>query len=417
MRFYTSLYILSLLLLLPQAMLGQTYLNQHEVPKYESKGWWNLFVHGGTIRTKDETGHRVGDYYMNLESGLDLIRFDYVNGFSYGPKLTLGKMMDNLGRWETDVDVEWASSRDVLMWDLAIRYILPPEWQSRVEVFLSSHTEDFDSDPLMNQAQKQVATALFGWNGYKMYDAERFGFRGATLLHDDVMMAGAVWYENRKEERNHRKRNVFRQIGSGNGIVHFDDCDLWRSDLSVVVKPGSRLYVYDDMHTTWKSKAPTLRLNSHWGWKEKLRYVSVDLDIRQHIGDLTDKHQFDYYGSLGFFPVRDDVMLADMHHFDASHFLWQNRMESSLTWFSLLTNYERSTSKRWAELHGEYLYRHNRVFAQYVQLHYLSVADCRMHMELSYGWNLSKELRIGLSAGWDGGHYDGLGFNLIICSQ
>lgn len=411
MRLYTLIYLISLLLLLPQAMLGQTY------SKYESKGWWNLIVHGGTIRTKTDEGKRTGDYYLKKESGDGLIRMDYVNGFSIGPDMTLGKMLSNHGRLELDLDVEYANARKTWMYDLGLRYILAPRWQSWVEVFAADRTYDFDPDPLMDKAQRQVATGLFGWNRYKLYGARRMGVMGSTLLHDDVVLEGAAWYERREEMRNHRKRNVFRQKGESNGIVHFDSYDLWRTDLSLVIKPGSRLYVFDDMHSVWKTKAPTVRVDTRWGWKEKLHYASVDLNVRQHIGGEKDKHQFDYFASAGWFPVRDEVMLPDMRHFDASHFCWQNQMESSLTWFSLLTNYELSTPKHWAEVHGEYLRRYNSFFAQYLQGHLLSTADHRMHYEASYGWNISKEIRIGLSAGWDGSHFDGLGFNLIITNN
>jgi len=415
MRIYTYLYIISLLLTLPQAMLGQTYSHSHEVANYESKGWWHLLVHGGVLRTKADDGRRTGDYYLRMEPGDGLARMDYVNGFSYGPDLTLGKVLDNNSRLELDLDVEYAGSREVWMYDLGVRYILAPQWQSWVEVFVADHTYDFDPNPLMDKAQQQVAIGLVGWNRFKLYGARRQGIKGSALLHDDVLMEGGVWHERREEMRNHRKRNVFRQKGESNGIVHFNTCDLWRTDFSLVYKPGSTLYVYDDLHSTWKTQAPTFRLDTRWGWHEKLYYTSIDLNVRQHIGGRQEKHQFDYFASVGFFPVRDKVMLADMRHFDAAHFCWQNRMESSLTWFSLLTNYELSTPKQWAELHGEYLHRHNSVFAQYLQWHALSVTDHRMHTELSYGWQLSKDMRVGLSAGWDGSHFDGLGFNLIVC--
>ncbi len=454
MRLYTLIYLLSLLLLLPQAMLGQTSFannsatqNSRVIKKYETKGWWHLFVHGGTIRTKSSDGKRTGDHYLRVEPGGGLIGMDYVNGFTYGPDLAVGRFFDDYSRLELGAIIKWPGARKELMWDLKARYILPPEWQSSIEVFFSNQTEDFDPDPLMNSGQKQLASSLFGWNSYKLYVADRWGLRSSMLLHDDVMLEGAVWHEGREETSNHRKRNVFRMKGESNdpvmrgykvGLTDVRNPGLWRSDLSVVLKPGSKLYIYDDMHSQWRTQAPTFRLDAKAGWgKEKcvaqmyegfwierdvcgsseLHYLSLDFNVRQRIGESRDKHQFEYFASAGWFPVRNYVQLPDMRHFDASHFCWQNRMESSLTWFSLLTNYELSTSKHWAEVHGEYLRRYNSFFAQYLQLHALSVAEYSMHYEFSYGWHLSKELRIGLSAGWDGSHYDGLGFNLIITNN
>ena len=420
--------ITSLLLLLPQAMLGQTF------PSYESKGWWHLFLHGGTIRTRSDDGKRTGDYYLQVGSDFSLVSFDYVNGFTYGPDLTLGRMLHNKGRLEADVCVEWSAARQTMMHALAARYILPPEWQSSVEVFCSSHTDDLNADPLMDISQKQLASSLFGWNDFKLYSASRWGVKGTTLLHDDVLFGGALWHEERQEMSNHRKRNVFRIRGKSNvpmlrghvpDSLDLGDTKLWRTDLSLTFKPGSRLYIYDDMHSSWQSLAPTFRLDAKLGWGDDdasgrdagLRFLSLDLIMQQCISTDGGKQRLGYFASTGFFPIRHWVQVTDMHHFHASHFCWQNHMESSLRWFALLADYELSTSRQWFEAHAEYMRRRNDLFAHYVQLHLVSVAEHRLHAELSYGWQLMKDMRIGLSAGWDGSEFDGLGFNLIFVND
>jgi hypothetical protein len=219
-----------------------------------------------------------------------------------------------------------------------------------------------------------------------------------------------------------------------NPFLHWEEDHLWRADLAFEYTPKSTLVVKDDMRNEVKSTKPTMRFaftsawdaGSHqWGgksvsynacdWNGGFRYLSFDFSIEQRL--KREKHRFSYYGSVGFFPVSDNVGLADYRHFDAAHFCWQNSLKNSLTWFSLLSNYESSTGNVWNELHGEYKYQHNDLLGQYVQLHLLHAPE-RPHMELSYGWQLEQQMRVGLSVGFDEIYqdftFDGVGFNLII---
>ena len=219
-----------------------------------------------------------------------------------------------------------------------------------------------------------------------------------------------------------------------NPFLHWREDHLWRADLAFEYTPKSTLVVKDDMRNEVKSTKPTMRFaftsawdaGSHqWGgksvsynayvWNGGFRYLSFDFSIEQRL--KREKHRFSYYGSVGFFPVSDNVGLADYRHFDAAHFCWQNSLKNSLTWFSLLSNYESSTGSVWNELHGEYKYQHNDLLGQYVQLHLLHAPE-RPHMELSYGWQLEQQMRLGLSVGFDEIYqdftFDGVGFNLII---
>ena len=219
-----------------------------------------------------------------------------------------------------------------------------------------------------------------------------------------------------------------------NPFLHWEEDHLWRADLAFEYTPKSTLVVKDDMRNEVKSTKPTMRFaftsawdgGSHqWGgksvsynaydWNGGFRYLSFDFSIEQRL--KREKHRFSYYGSVGFFPVSDNVGLADYRHFDAAHFCWQSSLENSLTWFSLLTNYEASTGNGWNEIHTEYRYMHNVLFGQYGQIHLLNTPECQ-HLECSYGWQLVSLMRIGLSVGFDEIYKnftcDGVGFNLII---
>ena len=459
------------------AIVGQ----EHKARKFCSHGWKKELLYGGVIRTKDANGQRVGDRYLVLQPGLSsLLRMDFVNGYTVGPELTLGYVCANQSRLELDANVEYGFSRHAWMGGGALRYFLPPAKDSWIELFGGRRTTDFDPSPLMDEGQQSLAVGLFGWNGHKLYEATKIGAKGRFWVARNLHIEAGAWYEGRREMTNHRKTNSLGihpdinvpvcydmpvTYGYGgyssnyytdyftisysenqdfqvdpllfweyNPFLHWKEDHLWRADLVFEYTPKSTLVVADDMHNVVKSTKPTMRFaltsawdggRHQWGgksvsynaydWNGGFRYLSFDYSIEQRL--QREKHRFSYFGSVGCIPVNRNVGLADYRHFDAAHFCWQNSLKNSLKWFSLLTNYEASTGNAWNELHAEYQYHHNELFAQYLQMHLLHTPE-RQHLECSYGWQLVELMRIGLSVGFDEIYknftFDGVGFNLIM---
>ena len=96
-----------------------------------------------------------------------------------------------------------------------------------------------------------------------------------------------------------------------------------------------------------------------------------------------------------------------MRHFDASAFALQTKPNIAL--FSLLDNYELSTSKPWVEAHAEW----TNLF-WYAQAHAVKVVGRQMHSELSGGISLSNLMRVGVSVGFDDLCYDAVGVNVVV---
>lgn len=438
--------MICLLLVSPMAALGQTNL-----PKYESKGWWHLFVHGDTIRTKTADGHRTGKHYMVLEDGLGaLTDMNFVDGFNFGPAATFGYLCRDYSRWELDVDTRYAVSRKAWMGGASLRYYTSPEYFSWAELFIQRKTEDFDREPLLGPSQRHTAASLFGWNGCKLYLRSAFGAKGSMPLMRDLQLTASAWWERREQMVNHRCRTNFGVQGEDNyprmrgldeeamdqsQLLNWRDDQLLRLDVQLSYSLGSIVRVCDDLHymSDFSNPVLTLRVNTAYNgdwdctadygtlredadnytdffWLSGFRYLCLELNVQQTLE--AHRRRWQYFGSIGCFVNRNNIGLADMRHFDASHYLWQE--SNTLTWFSLLTNYELSTSRRWMELHGEYLRQYNRFFGQYLQAHFLSVAEHCPHYELSYGWQLPQNLRVGLTAGMDGSTFDGVGFNLTL---
>ncbi len=409
--------------------------------KYESPGWLQMLLGGGGIvRTHGDDGRRTGARYLAVELGVgSLLGMNFVDGFTLGPALTLGKVNADLSRWELDVEAKYAFSRERMMGAAALRYVMAPEYCGSVTAFVRQRTVDYDDEPLMPAGLRSLASTLFGWNGYKLYQSTAAGLKGEWALSRDWQVAGSVSFERRDEMRNCRKRNLFRIAGSDNvPVVRGHDVGEWTSDpllhwredrlvcigLTLGYMPGRWVYVRDDLHYGAVTPGPVVRLRMAAGLDAEaphagsLRYVGLDLSVRQTIRTADTHSGWRYVAAVGFYPVRDKVGLADMHHFDAARFGWQIR--DGLTWFSLLTDYELSTSRPWAEVHGEWS-SHDMLLGrfatdwlgEYIRLHMAAVTGCRSHTEVSYGVSVLDDIQVGLSVGWDALHYDGVAFNLV----
>lgn len=437
--------IASLLFALPLAMLGQTSASwmaeqKRHLPKYESEGWGKLVLQGGVLRTRDgqNADRRTGRYYLRVPYGLaSLLNMDYVNGYSVGPQLTLGYVDNQYGRWEVDVHAKYATSRHAWMYQSALRYVLPPEYLGSVEVFAQRFTTDFDADALMPRRYQLLASGVFGWNGFKLYQNQSVGLRGQYAVAGDWQLGGALWYEDRLQLENHRKRNLFGMVGQDNyprvrghrpeevvvsdPLLNWGSDHLMRAQVELSYCPGRKLLVLDDMHVQAQQMAPTVTLRAEGGWDDaQYRFLSLEGRVTQRMLALPSRTDWlSYYGAAGWFPCRKEVQLADWKHFDASHYLWQT--QGSLTWFALLTNYELSTQRAWVELHGEWLSEGMLLgrlasagwLREYVQAHGLAVQEHRPHAEFAYGLELVQQIRLGVCAGFDGSTFDGWALQLI----
>lgn len=417
-------YILcSLFLSLPVVTWGQVVC--------ETAGWDDLLMHGGTIRTL-QNGHRTGRHYLRVDDGLSsLLAFNYVDGTQYGPSLTWGYVAPNYGRYELDTELRYAESRKVWQGAAALRYMLPPQYYSSVELFYRHRSTDYDSNSLPGDMLQQMGAVLCGWNGVKRYDAEQVGGKFSMAMTRDVQLEGSLWYEEREQLNNYRKRNWFGKQGEDNlpqvrgvlpqdALLNWGHEHAWRASASITYKPGRTLVCYNDLQMQEHCTAPAMKLNLEYGNGSRSEFMSIEAQIEQTIGPLTQALTYVVRG--GCYPwKKGQIGLMDRHHFDATHFAFQQEWQPAM--FSLLSNYELSTADQWLETHVEWqtdemlLSRlvDESLLMEYVQLHAVAVAHHRPHYELAYGWDLSNHLlRIGTSVGFDGRQYDGVALNVCL---
>lgn len=382
-----------------------TLLGQAKLPRHESEGW-RVLLNGGILRH--------GDYFISNHGISDFYSFDYVNGYNYGPELTLGKVRKDLSRLEIDINTKYADSRNVLMSKGAVRYVLKPEYNGFFEVFGGQFTSDFDHQPMMNQLNKEYALVLFGWDKSKLYEQTSAGVKGSIALNEDFQIKGQIGWERRRQLQNYRLRNTFRKKGNPNipKVQHknypdFETDNATLFETGLVYSPGRQLFMSDDLTLLEKNSKPIYSLKVSGGVNHKhMEFLSLELATGGTHSHQDDGYEFGYYASAGFFPVRNNVLLMDYHHFDATHFLWQTSYR--ISWFSLLDEYELSTSKSWIEGHVEWDWQYF-----YTQAHAVKVPDMPSHEEISCGMKYGTIVRLGLSIGFDDASFDGVAFNFI----
>lgn len=396
----TRITILCLLFALPLALRGQANL-----PKHQSTDWVTLVNEGG-IRRSDNMFVRVNDGISSL------VMMDYVNGFSLGPKLTLGKVLPDLSRIEVESDVKWAFSRNRLMAKGALRYVFAPQYNGFIEAFAGQFTNDYDRYPLMDDAFRSLAVSLFGWDHNKLYEQTTAGARLYGALGPYWQLTALVAWEKRRQLDNYRQTNVFGKPHNGNvPVVHGQEMEamktnsIARLDMQIDFQPGRRIVVADDMNSYSVTERPVFSLRETSGFNRGLQFLSLDFSMYGRQQAWRRYQQFMYFVSAGFFPVRKQVMLMDMRHMDAQDFALHRGF--LFTRFSLLDNYELSTSKNWIECHAEL---NNGLL--YGQIHGVKIAEMPAHEELSVGISLVNVWRIGCSVGFNEAKYDGVALNI-----
>lgn len=358
---------------------------------------------------------RQGDWFYKMRLGLaDLTSMDYVNGVSVGPRATIGKMLPDYSRIELEENIRWACSREKLMARLTLRYVLPPQKFSFAEVFGGKATIDYNRYPAMGEAQKSLATGVFGWSNYKLFEQTTFGVRYYGALNKEIQLTTVIAWEKRNMVENHRATNLFGKHATPNDpYIHgklmdpFETDKIFRLDWQIDYSPGRKIVVIDDFNSAAQSPYPSFSIRATSGFDKELRFLSLEL-FMSGMRQLWGEHQHIVYQlSGGYFPVNKKVLLMDMRHIRASKFALQN--EFALTKFSLLDDYELSTTKQWIEGHIEW---NNGLL--YGQAHAVKVENCMSHEELSTGITMGNLIRFGFSVGFDDLKYDGIALNIDL---
>lgn len=395
--------IFYLLFALPLAMLGQVIL-----PQSKGTDWSTMLQNGGFVRKNNK--------YIYLEQGYTyFVGMDFVNGYTLGPRATFGIVNKDYSRWELDEDIKWGFSRERLMAKGALRYVFQPQYFGFLEVFGGKFTHDFNHDAIEDY-QRQIATTLFGSSPIKLYDRTYVGIKGSVALNSFLQMRGEVSWDKRTQVENHRNRSLFGKKGGinvpyvhGEAMPDFGEDKLMRMQLGFDFTPGRRIFVQDDMHSTSASRYPTFSLLSSAGFNDGLRYLSLDLSVDGTYKIASKSNQILYFASGGFFPVRKQLLLMDYHHFDTSTSLW--RWRKTITWTTLLENYELATTEKWIQGHVEWDYKH-----LYSQLHAIKTPGMPSHEEIAFGVEYFGN-RIGVAVGFKDMDYYKAAVRLIINLQ
>lgn len=404
--------------------------------------WYEMVMHGGMVRENVDFLSKHRGWYVIMPNGSqDVFTMNFVDGFSLGPHSIIGRMNLDRSRWELEETVRWAFNREALLCKAAIRYILPVEYDTFFELYGGQHTEDFDAAPTMPMMHSFLASSICGWNHFKLYEQTSAGFRFATPITFDLKISANIGWERRRRLSNSRYRNIFgahaqsnhprvRVPGTASDLMWYEgpiNAELAKASVRFDYLHQRSLLVIDDMTVHETSGYPLLSLLLDFGTgknrdADRFKFLSVDARASQSLVLPRENDLLSYMGSAGFMLSNGTIGLADMHHFDASRFWWQRSMDVSR--FSLLDNYELSTSRRWIEGHVEWnsrrmlfnslVPRQYVIWREFLQLHAVKVPDYRLHWEAQYGLDLMKAVRVGVSIGFDDATYRGAAVSMVL---
>lgn len=381
-----------------------------------------------------------GPHRFSLPNGLsDLLSMNYVDGYSFGPHFVYSYTMTDRCRWEIEPTLRWASGRDQWVGKASLRYFWPVEQQRYVELYGGQTMEDFDEQPAMPMQHSLMASGLFGWNHYKLLERTQAGVRVSSAVNGALLLTGDVRWERRRAQENSRDKNVFgataesnvpriRDVNDEPALTLYDgpvNAELVKVGLQLDFMQHKTLYVVDDVTAFAFSHMPhySLKLDMGQGVGKEcsdMRFISLDLSMQQLIRLEREHDRLRYYVGAGAMWHQGEIGLADWHHLDASRFWWQRT--DGLTRFALLDNYELSTDRWWSEAHVEWsspcmlLTRLMRddTFRETLQLHIAQVADRQTHWECQYGWDLARQMQLGVTVGFDRMKYSGVTFGFML---
>ena len=412
----------SLLCLLPLVAEGQTsasdasqWSNVPQVHQKEGVKWSQVLWDGGL--------YRKGQWYVQSAHGMsDLADANFVDGYSIGPHVVIGRMNKNRSRWEVEETVRWAIGRETLLAKGALRWYSPVEQGVMIEVRGGRHSEDFDHDPTMPYDLAAMASAIFGWSHFKMLERTEAGLRIALPLHAELDLKANLSWERRKALENHLHHSIFGAHARSNvprvrdgrtvrGLTMYEgpvDGQMALMNLQLNYQRNRTIYVYDDMTARIQSSSPLVSLNADAGmgtW----HYLTLGLQVSQDVRLPRRQDRLHYHvGGGNTFSHEDELSLVDWHHFNASRFWWQGSPD--LTRFHALDNYELSTPGHWIEAHAEWksdkmLVTHfgqDPALREFVQAHALVVSDHRVHWEMEWGLEANELMRIAFGMNMNG---------------
>ena len=412
------------------------------VDKKPGVEWYQMLMQGGMMRQYTDLLDKHRGWYMIMPNGLsDIITMNYVDGYSVGLHSTIGRMQMDRSRWELEESAYYAFDRGALVAKGALRYMLPVEYETTMEVYGGQFLEDFDTDPVMPRAQSLMASGICGWNHYKLYERTSAGVKLSLPLTFDLKMSAQVGWERRRPKENSKHRNLFGAHAQSNdprvGVPHtanelmlYDGpiaAELAKASLRFDYLHQRSLLVVDDMTLRETLNYPMLSLLLDMGVgknrdADRFSFLSVDLRASQTLTLPREDDRLSYMASTGFMLRHGTIGLADMHHFDASSFWWQKKQDVSR--FALLDNYELSTANSWVEGHVEWTSRSmlfNQlvprkyvIWREFAQLHAVKVPDHYLHWEAQYGWDIMKAIRVGVSVGFDDAKYRGTAVTMVL---
>ena len=371
------------------------------------------------------------------------LRFNTVDGFVYGVNFSFSKSWKNSNAFSISPEIQWAFSRDQLMWRLNSNYRFNGMKQQQVFMRAGMISKDIGTGGSINTFINSLTSLLLKKNYLKLYESRylTLGFR--TEIVNGMTIDLSSGYEDRRVLQNNTNFSLIKYskpysdnipvsnyLAAGSNPLNALR-DQRHADFStrITYTPYQHYKIFKGVKTPRGSEWPTFNLTWQHGINEfvemtnKLQnydMVKFEASKSKSIGAFS---HFRWRVKAGGFLDNRNLTYYDFFHFNSQPFplLLDNYSDA----FMIPSFYSLSTPEAFGEVHLKYTTPYllikllpvisNTLIRENLSFSYLASRYHKSYTEI--GYSLSELFflgEVGVYAGFDDLKYKSVGVNVVL---
>lgn len=361
--------------------------------------------------------------------------YNFVDGFWLGAKISTGISLNKYSTLAFSPEAYYTTARKEWVGKATVALYYAPRRLGKLTLGGGSESADYNGESGESRMINILSSATFGRNHIKFFNNKYLFIRNEIELANSLMfMAGLSW-QKRSVLENSIHRSWFKKEARPNiplnpAYTPMPTNQLLKASFYLEYTPEHYYRMRGKRKIYEKSSYPTFRLSydrafDHGGHDiVSPVYNRMELSARQSV-DFGLFNTFNWYVNGGLLWGERNMFFPDYKHFASTKFPLTGRTFSE--GFSLLDNYEYSTSTRWAQAnlawytpyllvkHLPFLKKKN--FDEALHLRLLGVYKRDVYSELGYSVGISDLLRAGVFVGFEKLKYRSVGISISLPIQ
>lgn len=369
---------------------------------------------GRTIHTKD------GKMWLRFNDLLSYIpEYNFVDGLWLGARGNAGMKFGKSTSLQGTAYGYYTTSRKEWVWGGELTLDYAPRRMGKLSAGAGQVTADFNGETGESRLENSLSSLLLGKNYIKLYERSFLNVRNEVELFNSLKLTTGLSWERRITLENTVSRSLFKKkalsnIPGNEDYRHTGSNLLLQTDLALEYTPAHYYRMVDGRKHYENSDYPTItvaykRAFPYGGERKRTAsFHRLELSLNQDIG-FGFLNSLKWFVNAGTMFDKKDLYFSDFKHFAATD-LFVTRFPFDRC-FSLINNYEYSTSNRWVQAHltwtSPYLLIkrlplfEDKFFDEALHLRTLLVDGRKPYSEVGYSIGLPETGRVGVFAGFD----------------